>query len=182
MSSRVVALSDYRGTPRLGAAVEAFFSAKQLSANTRRAYRQALSTVVEDLGMDLRVDQLDSRDVLQIFQQRWGSAQPATWNTRITAVQSFVSYCQRNQVDRPQPDDNGGPAAGTPRPDQNHPLPRPGNALVTTKHQPARQNLVGDAVRDSRPGRGNPRARHRGPGPSLQASSGHRQEGVNCQG
>ena len=30
-------------------------------------------------------------------QQRWGSAQPATWNTRITALQSFVSYCQRNK-------------------------------------------------------------------------------------
>ena len=30
-------------------------------------------------------------------QKRWGSAQPATWNTRITALQSFVSYCQRNR-------------------------------------------------------------------------------------
>ena len=43
------------------------------------------------------VDQLDSRDVLEVFQRRWGSAQPATWNTRITALQSFVSYCQRNK-------------------------------------------------------------------------------------
>ena len=93
MNSRVVALADYRGTPRLRSAVEAFFSDKQLSSNTRRAYRQALSAVVEDLG----VDQLDSRDVLEVFQQRWGSAQPATWNTRITALQSFVSYCQRNK-------------------------------------------------------------------------------------
>ena len=97
MSSRVVALSDYRGTPRLRSAVEAFFSDKQLSANTRRAYRQALSTVVEDLGMDLRVDQLDSRNLLNVFQERWGSAQPSTWNTRITALQSFVSYCHRNR-------------------------------------------------------------------------------------
>ena len=47
--------------------------------------------------MDLRVDQLDSRDVLEVFSQRWGSTQPATWNTRITALQSFVSYCQRNK-------------------------------------------------------------------------------------
>ncbi len=47
--------------------------------------------------MDLRVDQLDSRDVLEVFQIRWGSAQSATWNTRITALQSFVSYCQRNK-------------------------------------------------------------------------------------
>ena len=97
VNSRVVALSDYRGTPRLRSAVEAFFSDKQLSANTRRAYRQALSAVAEDLGLDLSVDQLDSREVLDVFSQRWGSAQPATWNTRITALQSFVSYCQRNR-------------------------------------------------------------------------------------
>ena len=97
MNSRVVALADYRGTPRLRSAVEAFFSDKQLSSNTRRAYRQALSAVVEDLGLDLGVDRLDSRAVLEVFSQRWGSAQPATWNTRITALQSFVSYCQRNQ-------------------------------------------------------------------------------------
>ena len=97
MNSRVVALADYRGTPRLRSAVEAFFSDKQLSSNTRRAYRQALSAVVEDFGVDLRVDQLDSRKVLEVFSQRWGSARPATWNTRITALQSFVSYCQRNK-------------------------------------------------------------------------------------
>ena len=47
--------------------------------------------------MDLSVDQLDPRHVLEVFSQRWGSAQPATWNTRITALQSFVSYCQRNR-------------------------------------------------------------------------------------
>ena len=97
MNNRVVALADYRGTPRLRSAVEAFFSDKQLSANTRRAYSQALSAVAETLGWDLPVDQLDSRKVLEVFQRQWGSAQPATWNTRITAIQSFISYCQRNQ-------------------------------------------------------------------------------------
>ena len=96
VNSRVVALADYRGTPRLRAAVEAFFSDRQLSANTRRAYSQALHTVAEDMGWDLPVDQLDSRRLLGVFQQRWGSAQPATWNTRITAVYSFISYCRRN--------------------------------------------------------------------------------------
>ena len=96
MNGRVVALSDYRGTPRLRSAIEAFFSDKQLSANTRRSYSQALSTIVEELGWDLPLDQLDSRKLLDAFQERWGSAEPATWNTRITAVKSFVSYCRRN--------------------------------------------------------------------------------------
>ncbi len=96
MNGRVVALSDYRGTPRLGSAVEAFFSDKQLSPNSRRAYSQALHAVGEELGWDLSLDQLDSRKLLDVFQKCWGSAQPATWNTRFTAVRSFVSYCQRN--------------------------------------------------------------------------------------
>ena len=52
MSGRLVALSDYRGTPRLGSAIEAFFSDKQLSTNTRRACSQALHTVVVDLGWE----------------------------------------------------------------------------------------------------------------------------------
>ncbi len=96
MNGRVVALSDYRGTPRLGSAVEAYFSDKQLSANTRRGYSQALSAITEELGWDLPLDQLDSRKLLDIFQKCWGEGKPSTWNTRFTAVQSFVSYCQRN--------------------------------------------------------------------------------------
>ena len=93
----MVALSDYWGTPRLRSAVAAFFSDKQLSANTRRTYAQALQAIAEELGRDLPLDQLDSRKLLDAFQERWGSAQPSTWNTRITALQSFVSYCQRNK-------------------------------------------------------------------------------------
>ena len=158
MNSRVVALADYRGTPRLRSAVEAFFSDKQLSSNTRRAYRQALSAVIEDLGMDLSVDRLDSRDVLEVFQKRWGSAQPATWNTRITALQSFVSYCQRNRwidhdpmslvVRRREPRD------------QTKAIPYQDLEKLWSRRDIdlREKSLVEDAVRDRRPGRGNPRA------------------------
>ncbi len=76
--------------------MEAFFSDKHLSANTRRGYSQALETVVEELGWDLPLDQLDSRRLLDVFQKCWGAGKPATWNTRFTAVRSFFSYCQRN--------------------------------------------------------------------------------------
>ena len=62
----------------------------------RRAYSQALSAIADGLGRDLPVDQLDSRKLLDMFQQRRGSAQPSTWNTRITAVKSFFSFCRRN--------------------------------------------------------------------------------------
>ena len=96
MNSRVVALADYRGTPRLRSAIEAYFTDKQLSANTRRGYSQALWAIAEELGWDLPLDDLDPRRMLDVFQERWGSAQPSTWNTRITAVKSFLSYCRRN--------------------------------------------------------------------------------------
>ena len=41
--------------------------------------------------------------------------------------------------------------------------------------RPARKDAVEDAVRDRRPGRGNPRAQRGGSGPSPQTSSNHRQ-------
>ena len=72
MSGRVVALSDYRGTPRLRAAIEAFFSDKQLSANTRRTYSQALWAIADGLGGNSPVDQLDSRMLLNVFQGALG--------------------------------------------------------------------------------------------------------------
>ena len=175
MNGRVVALADYRGTPRLRSAVEAFFADKQLSANTRRAYRQALSAVVEDLGLDLSVDQLDSRNLLNVFQERWGSAQPSTWNTRITALQSFVSYCQRNRwidhdpmslvVRRREPRD------------QTKAIPYEDLEELWSRRdiRPERKDAVEDAVRNRRQGRGNPRAQCGRPRPGAQTSGDHRQ-------
>ena len=114
VNGRVVALSDYRGTPRLRSAVEAYFTDKQLSANTRRGYRQALSAIAGELGWDLPLDDLDPRRMLDVFQERWGSAQPSTWNTRITAVKSFLSYCRRNGWIDHDPMGAGGSPAATP--------------------------------------------------------------------
>ena len=134
MRGRVVALADYRGTPRLRSAVEAFFSDKQLSSNTRRAYRQALSAMVEDLGVGLRVDQLDSRDVLKVFQRRWGVGAARHLehpDHRPPVVRVLLST---QPMDRPRPDVTGSTPAGTPRPDQSHPLPGPGGTLVPPRH------------------------------------------------
>ena len=97
MGNKVVALADYRGGSRLRWAVESFFSDKQLSPNTRRAYRQTLTVVAEELGWDLPVNQLAARWLLDVFNDRWGSSKAATWNTRITAVKSSVSCCRRNE-------------------------------------------------------------------------------------
>ena len=92
--NRVVALSDYRGTPRLGSVV-AFFSDKQHLANIRRASPQATETVVQDLDWDLPLDQLSRK--------RWrlsemlGAGKLATGNT-FTAIRPFVYLCLGERV------------------------------------------------------------------------------------
>ena len=93
---QVIALADTRRLPCLGSAVEAFFADKQLAANSRRVYHQALDGLADDLGRDMPISELTSSMVRQVLTHRWGKAAPATWNTRITAFQSFVSYCRRN--------------------------------------------------------------------------------------
>ena len=92
--AEVVPLPDR--LPTLADAVEAFFADKDLSPNSRRTYRQTLDVLVADLGSGLRVDELTGPGIRRVLDQRWGTAAPATWNTRVTALQSFVSYCRRS--------------------------------------------------------------------------------------
>lgn len=145
VNGRVVELVDYRGVPRLRSAVEAFFSDRQLSTNTRRAYGQALDAVGEYLGWDIPGDRLEARRLLEVFQVQWGPARPATWNTRITAVRSFLSFCRRHGwldhdpmklVDRRR----------QPRDQTKAIPPGPGSPVVTKRHQPAGEDPVKDAV------------------------------------
>ena len=82
--------------PALADAVEAFFADKDLSPNSHRTYRQALGPLVADLGSGVRVDEVTGSGIRRMLDRRWGTAAPATWNTRITALQSFVRYCRRN--------------------------------------------------------------------------------------
>ena len=94
---QIAVVSQPEPFPRLSTAVEAFFADKDLAPNTRRTYRQALDRMTTDLGGDLPLDQVSTAKVRRVLDQRWGQATPATWNTRITALQSFVRYCQRNE-------------------------------------------------------------------------------------
>ncbi len=88
--------------PTLGSAVDTFFVDKDLSPNSRRTYRQTLDVLVADLGSGLRIDDLTAAGIRRVLDQRWGTAMPATWNTRVTALQSFVRYCRRNDWIRGQ--------------------------------------------------------------------------------
>ena len=94
--SEIAVLADYRSAPGIEAAVESFFSFKRdLSPNSELAYRHTLGTLADELGRDLRVDQLHPDLVLAAFQKRWADRKPNTWNTHLIAVRSFVTYCRR---------------------------------------------------------------------------------------
>ena len=85
-----------KGQIGLGAAVEAFFNDKDLARNIRRTYHQTLDALIEDHTPDLTVAKLTSAKVRSTLLSRWADAAPSTWNSRITAVQSFIRYCDRN--------------------------------------------------------------------------------------
>ena len=80
--------------PPIGAAVDAFFNHRDLAPNSRRAYRAALDPLVEAVGADQPLAALTPDAVAEVFTGRWGSAAPATWNTRRAAVRAFVSWCE----------------------------------------------------------------------------------------
>ena len=92
MSDQVVVLSEYRRL-RWDAAVESFLAAKQLSLATRRTYRLALDTVGDQIGSDIPLDEIHPEQLLGVFLARWGDSTPNTWNTRLIAVRSFLSFC-----------------------------------------------------------------------------------------
>ena len=73
--------------------VEAFFAGRDLAAGTCRTYRQALGPLVEAVGADRPVTDLDADRVAAVFEELWADRAAATWNTRRVAVQAFASWC-----------------------------------------------------------------------------------------
>ena len=61
---------------------------------TCRTYRQALGHLVEAVGGDRLVTDLDAGRVAAVFAERWDGCAPATWNTRRVAVRAFATWCQ----------------------------------------------------------------------------------------
>ena len=80
--------------PSLSGAVEAFFAHRDLAAETRRTYREALTPLVEAVDDDNRpVIDLYPDLVAAVFAERWDGCAPATWNTRRVALQAFATWC-----------------------------------------------------------------------------------------
>ncbi len=80
----------------LRAAVEAFFVDRDLALNSERTYRPVLDALVADHGPDLPMRSLSASKVRRTLTNRWDTSAPSTWNSRITALQSFIGYCDRN--------------------------------------------------------------------------------------
>ena len=80
--------------PSLGRAVEQFLSAKPLSDNARRSYAYCLRAVAADLGADTALADVSTEGLRRVLERRWGSAAPATWNSRLAAVGSFCRWAQ----------------------------------------------------------------------------------------
>ena len=80
----------------LASAVEAFFADKDLARNSRRTYHQMLDAFIEDHTPELPVASISPAKVRRTIEARWGDAAPSTWNSRMTALQSFKRYCDRN--------------------------------------------------------------------------------------
>lgn len=94
-----------RHVPSLAGAVEAFFTNRDLALATCRTYHQALTLLVEALGGDRPVTDLDPDRVVALFAVRWGGCAPATWNTRRVALQAFVSWCEERWPEDPLAED-----------------------------------------------------------------------------
>ena len=76
-------------------AVEAFFSDQDLSPATRCTYDATYRALQEIFGVAASVASLNRGKLHYWFKKRWGKSAPATWNSRLTAIQVFVKYCRQ---------------------------------------------------------------------------------------
>jgi len=76
-------------------AVDAFVSQPDLAPTTERSYRQTLAVVVDALGSEMPIAELEPAGLERLLEQRWGKAAAATWNRQVATLRSFLSYCRR---------------------------------------------------------------------------------------
>ncbi len=81
--------------PTLGPLVERFLARDQLSAGTRRSYRQTLQRLVRALGDVVPIGSLDAQTVVRVLTTTWADASPATWNRHRAAARSFALWAGR---------------------------------------------------------------------------------------
>lgn len=86
-------------TTTLSDAVTAYWAGRagrDLSANTQRAYRHAHQALLDAVGPDQPITVLSGDTLREVLEQHWAGASPATWNARVSALQSLLAYSQRH--------------------------------------------------------------------------------------
>jgi integrase len=87
-------------TPTVADAVTAYWAGRaerNLSLNTQKAYRHAHQALLDAVGADEPVTVLSGAALSQVLEQRWAGVSQATWNARVSALQSLLAYCQRHR-------------------------------------------------------------------------------------
>ena len=84
-------------TPTLAAAIEAFFADRDLAITTRRTYGVTFDALLEHVGSESRISELNDAHLRQLLDACWPKASPRTYNARIAALQSLVRYCLRQR-------------------------------------------------------------------------------------
>src|SRR5215218_9079171 len=78
----------------LDAAVDAFLSQPDLSAQTRRSYRLTLAALAA--ALDAAGAEPTAAAIEAAARLRWGTVAPATWNRHAATVRSFLGYAARH--------------------------------------------------------------------------------------
>ena len=81
--------------PTLGPLVERFLARDELSASTRRSYRQTLQRLLRALGDIVPIASLETDAVARVLTTTWAGASPATWNRHRAAAHSFALWAGR---------------------------------------------------------------------------------------
>jgi len=93
--SRLVRLAQFESVT-VEEAVEAFLAERDLSAGTRRKYRETLE-LLEAYAEGDSVADVSGRQLVRFMSSRWRGSAPATWNRQRACLRSFFAYCARQR-------------------------------------------------------------------------------------
>jgi site-specific recombinase XerD len=91
----LIRMTRFESVP-VGEAAEAFLAERDLSAGTRRKYRETLELLCAHVEGPAVAD-VSGRELVRFMSSRWGSAAPATWNRQRACLRSFFAYCSRQR-------------------------------------------------------------------------------------
>ncbi len=95
MAANVVRLDAGRsdGTDLL-TAIEGFLADADLAPSSVKVYTRTLEALVEHLGSDLTVDQINRSKLEEFLKDRYGHTQATTYNRNVATIGSFFAWCE----------------------------------------------------------------------------------------